>query len=242
MIIVLTDLFSLGQCSITFTSVNSSWCACTGYVSASPTGTAPFVFHWSTGDTTNFIDSLCQGTYTLTITDSLGCIATDSTVITQADSLTFFLTSTAASSPTSCDACIYVNTTGGCPPFLFNWIPYDPIALPCSGCPGVTYTVEISDNCGCIVQGSITPDTVPVGLLEQIEQNILTYQIFENTIVFSMPIKDLKIFDLLGHLLLNLTDREFRQANLPDMINGLYIMSAKTLDGKVLMKKILVNK
>jgi len=37
-------------------------------------GTPPYVVLWSTGDTTTFIDSLAPGTYSVTVTDSLGCI------------------------------------------------------------------------------------------------------------------------------------------------------------------------
>ena len=36
-------------------------------------GTAPFKYHWITGDTTKDLDSLAVGIYRLTVTDSLGC-------------------------------------------------------------------------------------------------------------------------------------------------------------------------
>jgi len=44
---------------------------CTGYAWVSPTGgTAPYMVNWSTGDTTNYIDGLCAGIYSVTIWDS----------------------------------------------------------------------------------------------------------------------------------------------------------------------------
>lgn len=36
-------------------------------------GSQPYLYNWSTGDTTSFIDSLAEGLYLLTITDAAGC-------------------------------------------------------------------------------------------------------------------------------------------------------------------------
>ncbi|PSR00998.1 MAG: hypothetical protein BRD50_09340 [Bacteroidetes bacterium SW_11_45_7] len=38
-------------------------------------GTSPYDYLWSTGDTTQDIDSLSKGTYTVTVTDDSGCVA-----------------------------------------------------------------------------------------------------------------------------------------------------------------------
>lgn len=56
---------------------------CDGVISLNITGPGIPMIIWSTGDTTSMIDSLCAGTYTVTVSDTSGCD----------DSLTFVLTS-----------------------------------------------------------------------------------------------------------------------------------------------------
>lgn len=175
------------QCGVSLSYSNSVWCACTGSVFAIPTGTPPFHFMWSTGATVNHIDSLCAGTYTVTLTDSNGCIKVDSVTITQPSAMTFTITSTAVSCTSCNDACITTNATGGCPPYNFVYSPFDP--QPCQGMYDTTYTVTITDNCNCTLTGSITPDTIPVGIRDNLfsERSILIYPnpVTENLIIQS---------------------------------------------------------
>ena len=50
-----------------------------GSVGVNPSlGFPPYSFYWSTGDTTAYVDQLSIGTYEVTVTDSIGCIITDS--------------------------------------------------------------------------------------------------------------------------------------------------------------------
>ncbi|MFN0215536.1 MAG: T9SS type A sorting domain-containing protein, partial [Saprospiraceae bacterium] len=49
-----------------------------GMATADPLdGTPPYQFQWSTGETTQTIDSLAAGTYTATVTDAVGCSGTE---------------------------------------------------------------------------------------------------------------------------------------------------------------------
>lgn len=50
-------------------------------------GTAPYIFNWSNGETTNSVNNLSAGNYTLTIEDAQGCTSTFDTAIL-ADSIT----------------------------------------------------------------------------------------------------------------------------------------------------------
>jgi gliding motility-associated-like protein len=45
-------------------------------------GTGAFTFEWSTGSTSDFVDSLLGGTYSVTVMDFVGCVMTDSTFVT----------------------------------------------------------------------------------------------------------------------------------------------------------------
>lgn len=54
---------------------------CIGTASAFATGaTPPYSYLWSNGQTASYIKDLCQGTYTVTVTDSLGCTTQTQTV------------------------------------------------------------------------------------------------------------------------------------------------------------------
>jgi hypothetical protein len=235
---LIITLAVIGQCSVTFTKINSIWCNCTGYLLANPTGTSPFDYQWSTGDTTNYIDSLCPGYYVVTVTDNLGCIAIDTATITNTQpQMSLGFTTTPASCPTCCDATVNINVNGGCPPFNYIWTPYDPYF-----CAGTTYTFVVTDNCGCTTQDSITIDTITVGLTEYNFQNNLFYKINDRTLTFSSPIIDLKIFDMLGNLVFNYSEKEFSKIDLFDLKSGLYIMKAQSMTGQRLADKIKIIK
>ena len=84
-------------------------------------GTTPYQYTWTNGATSATINNLNSGTYTATITDANGCIATQSVNIAALPAL-------AASSitvPVTCfggnNGSINVTTNGGTTPYNFNW-------------------------------------------------------------------------------------------------------------------------
>lgn len=237
MLILLLCIHCTGfaQCGVSFSYSNSVWCACTGMVTAMATGTAPFQFQWSTGATTNYIDSLCAGTYTVTITDSTGCSAVDSVSITQPPPMTFTITSTAVSCTSCNDACITTTATDGCPPYSFVYTPFNP--QPCMGIYDTTYTVTITDACNCTLTGSITPDTIPVGIndnrnLENIisvkpnpVSDYLTVEI--TTLPFGKNY--LSIYNMLGDVVLkeNFSSQKYL-ANVSGLAKGVYTIEVRS--------------
>jgi len=53
------------------------------------TGTPPFTYLWTNGETTDFITGLTGGSYSILITDSLGCTLSKTATITEVDPLGF---------------------------------------------------------------------------------------------------------------------------------------------------------
>jgi len=158
--------FSFAQCDVNIIGNDFAWCTpCEGTAFANVSGgTAPYTYNWSTNDTTASINNLCAGTYFVEITDDLGCIATDSVTVNPIGTpMSLDMTATAASCPTCCDVCITSDLIGGCSPYSYSWLPSDPNWTLCSACPFETYTVTVTDNCGCSITDSITTDTVAVG-------------------------------------------------------------------------------
>jgi hypothetical protein len=84
------------------------------------TGTAPFTYLWSNGETTQLITGLTQGSYSCTVTDNLGCSTTKYETIGVADPIGLGLVT---SLPPSCfmsDGTITYTLTGGTAPFYYS--------------------------------------------------------------------------------------------------------------------------
>jgi len=92
----ITDLLVGNPITLSVTAVNAqcdSSCDGQGFASASG-GTGVFSFLWSTvpAQTDSTAGSLCAGTYTVTVTDANGCIATDNITLTAPTLLTANMT------------------------------------------------------------------------------------------------------------------------------------------------------
>ena len=146
--------------AISFTSqINVSTCygANNGSVSSvSSGGTAPYTYLWSPGGaTTASIANLTAGTYTLTLTDSKACVATNSLTITQPTLL-------AASIAKTNETCNYLNNgtatvtgSGGTPAYTYLWSNAATTAA-ITGLSSQTYSVTVTDSKGCTVLKQIT--------------------------------------------------------------------------------------
>ncbi|WP_188477393.1 SprB repeat-containing protein, partial [Phaeocystidibacter marisrubri] len=146
------------------------------YVNANG-GWAPYSYMWSTGATTDTITGLTIGTYTVTVTDSLGCqVTTDITLIQPTQ-----LSATASSlSPVSCfggnDGSAVVTPAGGTAPYTYVWANGETndtaIALTAG-----THNVTVTDSNGCQVTVSvtITQPSVAMTASASVMANVLCY-------------------------------------------------------------------
>ncbi len=111
-------------------------------------GRSPYAFSWSNGATTEDLTNLTAGTYTLTITDSYGCVRTLVVPITQPAQLTASHTSTNINCFGANNGSIDLTVTGGTAPYTYVWsnsLSTQDISNLSAG----IYTVEISDTNGC---------------------------------------------------------------------------------------------
>jgi len=81
-----TDDSTCYYCSIT-TNITpwlpSNLSVCDGFISVTPTsGTSPYTYVWSNGNTTNLNLNLCDGVYTYTVIDDNGCGFTETIILT----------------------------------------------------------------------------------------------------------------------------------------------------------------
>jgi len=85
-------------------------------------GTQPYTYSWNVGNDSSAIDNLAQGNYSVTVTDSLDCIVSFSTEITEPDSLITYVSNI---NHVTCagynNASIFVQSHGGNPPYNYIW-------------------------------------------------------------------------------------------------------------------------
>jgi hypothetical protein len=77
-------------------------------------GTSPYIFQWNPGSTSgSTVSNLTEGTYTLSVTDSEGCLKVDTFVVTEPNLLVANVTQNGAT--------LSVSVTGGTSAYSYSW-------------------------------------------------------------------------------------------------------------------------
>jgi hypothetical protein len=94
----------------------------TGSISVTVTGgTAPYAYTWNNGRTSQKIDSLSLGLYTVNVTDINGCTASRSFSVYQNTNLSASLTSNALQCHQEGEGTISTTVSGGTAPYNYSW-------------------------------------------------------------------------------------------------------------------------
>ncbi len=114
-------------------------------------GTEPYLFQWSTGETSNEIINLCNGTYSVTITDALGtAYLSGEIVISSPPQLVVEELINTQSCPTINDAGIDLSVSGGSPSYQYVWNTGDTTSTLNNLTYG-SFAVTVTDVTGCYV-------------------------------------------------------------------------------------------
>jgi gliding motility-associated-like protein len=140
--------------------VSNASCAglCNGSASSTPIGgTPPYTYLWTPGNTTAATaGNLCQGTYSVKVTDANSCTSTQSITITQPVPVSATITGS-TSSCNICNGTATANAVGGTGPYTYSWAPTGQTTVTATGlCPNTTYTVTVTDSKGCTSTATVT--------------------------------------------------------------------------------------
>lgn len=113
-------------------------------------GTAPYTYRWQGGQITKDINDLIAGTYSLTITDSKGCVYTESIAIRQPSApLRISFTKNDASCFGARDGSIDINVSGGTSPYTYKWSNNETTKNLQNLAPNINYSLSVIDANGC---------------------------------------------------------------------------------------------
>ena len=119
-------------------------------------GTAPYTYLWDTGDTTEDLNDLTVGTYTLTVTDTLNCIEVIVVEVTEpAAPLDVVLSVIDVACYGDSTASIDASVTGGTAPYTYLWSTTD-TTEDLSGLAIGTYSITVTDTNACTFSISAT--------------------------------------------------------------------------------------
>ena len=157
--------------NVTATSTNiPCYGQCVGTATADAVdGTLPYTYTWSTTppQTTQTATGLCEGTYTVTVSDAILTTATAIVTITQPAILNANITSTAISCGINNGTAIVI-PSGGMPTYTYSWSPSGGTDSTATGLSAGSYTAIVTDANGCkqtatVVLANSSIPTISVG-------------------------------------------------------------------------------
>lgn len=125
-----------------------------GTANANPLGgTSPYTYLWSGGQTTATISGLIAGTYTVSVTDSKSCTASNSVIITEPAAFSATLSSTGVSCNGASNGSATVTGAGGTGPYSFLWSGGQ-TTNSINNLAAGAISVTVTDNNGCTATSS----------------------------------------------------------------------------------------
>ena len=132
------------------------------------TGTPPFTYLWSNGQTGTTITGLTSGPYSVQVTDNLGCVASQSAVVNDVSPIGLGVFTVVQPSCFAADGSITIQITGGTAPYFYsastgNFTIQESTSFTVSGLSSGNYNFLVTDCAFCTLNASATLLT-PLGI------------------------------------------------------------------------------
>jgi uncharacterized delta-60 repeat protein len=114
-------------------------------------GIQPYSYLWGNNATTQSLNNLVSGNYSVVVTDANGCTAHSNYLVTQPTQLTVAMSGTSA----SCNGNATATPSGGTMPYSYQWS-NGATTQTINGVPHGTYVVIVTDAHGCTITDSFT--------------------------------------------------------------------------------------
>ncbi|WP_158643887.1 right-handed parallel beta-helix repeat-containing protein [Pseudobacter ginsenosidimutans] len=111
-------------------------------------GTPPYSYSWSNGGNAYYVSALFAGTFSCTVTDALGCKASETITVSEPDPLVLNPSTTNVLCYGANNGTAAVNVTGGTSPYTYNWDNGAESAAISNLAPRL-YFVDVRDANGC---------------------------------------------------------------------------------------------
>ncbi|MBI2966993.1 MAG: PKD domain-containing protein [Bacteroidetes bacterium] len=214
-----------------------------GTVSATASGgVGPYTYSWSSGTS-----GLSAGTYTVSVTDSIGCFVLTSSTVTEPSALSLVLDTMWASCGSCNDGSASVTPSGGTGSYTYLWSDGQTDSL-ATGLLFGTYTVTVTDANGCTATDSVYVDfNTSLGKFPDVDG----INVFPNPtngrlyVSLTVPFIKLRITNIIGETIFEdeyfFGSRKNFSIDLSREPGGIYFMRVDTDDGMVVMKVTLVR-
>lgn len=114
-----------------------------------------YTYLWNTADTTSFIQNQGAGPYTLTVTDSAGCVSSVNYTLIEPAILNVNANAIAISCAGQNDGALTSTVSGGHANYQFTWQPGNYQSPNVNGIGPGTYTVVVIDTNGCVDSATV---------------------------------------------------------------------------------------
>ena len=145
-------------------------------------GVEPFTYEWDNGASSNVNDQLCEGIYTVTVTDANLCIVSATYEITSPTMLGANAFATNETLAGLNDGTATAASFGGTPPYNYSWSNGEMTQM-ITGLPPGIYSVIVTDINNCVAFDTVVVEAGPCATLTGTVTDASCYEVCDGSIV-----------------------------------------------------------